>query len=192
MRKNKRLMAYAVVVLVGLMPFVSDAQIEKKMPYEVSKTRLPFGKDTFNMPFIRVLSPLGLERLATKMTDTARYPLYLLQKTDAEPFMGILQMHLERSDTMGALTQQLKGRLAVFEEKERVWVDIQTVQNERVASLQRYIKDLRDINDSMSVQFKSALSTAREANKGRLWEALKNVILGAAIGLVIGILFIKK
>ena len=192
MRKNKRLMAYLVVVLVGLMPFVSDAQIEKKLPYEISKTRLPFGKDTFNMPFIRVLSPLGLERLATKMTDTARYPLYLLQKTDAERFMDILQMHLERSDTMGVLTQQLKNRLAVFEEKERVWGDIQTIQNERVVSLQKYIKDLREINDSMSVQFKSALSTAREANKGRLWEALKNVILGAAIGLVIGILFLKK
>jgi hypothetical protein len=168
---------------------VGKAQVEKRKPYEINKINFPFGSDTFTMSYMRVFSPEGLTFLSTKMLDTSRYPLYIFQRNDAEPFNGVLKVHLEKTDTLGKLNQILSDRIKVLEEKEKVWITIQTMQEDRVTFMQKYNKDLRDINDTLSGQYKAAISTAKQANKGGLWQAVKDIGLGAAIGALIVLIF---
>jgi ElaB/YqjD/DUF883 family membrane-anchored ribosome-binding protein len=71
-------------------------------------------------------------------------------------------------------------------EKEKTWRGLDSIQLLRIANLKQYNSELTGINTTLSAQYKAAISTAKDANKGRFWSGFKDMALGAAAGLVIG------
>ena len=176
------------VTIAFLIPLSVIGQVEKKPLSKAMEIKIPFDKDTFPMPYVLVYGPEGLVKLATKITDTSKYPLIVVQSSHAEPFLGVLQIHLKKTDNLMTLNQQQTDRIAVLEEKERIRKDVDSMQDNRIAYLKKYNTDLKSINDTLCIQYKAAISTAKEANKGWSWQGLKDLILGTAAGLAIGLL----
>jgi ElaB/YqjD/DUF883 family membrane-anchored ribosome-binding protein len=182
---HRLILAFMVLIL----PLFAVGQMEKKLYSKVTEQKIPFGKDTFSIPYISVYAPEGLVKLSTKITDTAQYyPLIVIQAGYAEPFLGVLNMHLAHTKTLSDINQKQADRLHVLEEKERTWKDMDTLKNDQITYLKKYNSDLKSINDTFSMQFKIAISTAKEANKGWSWQGFKDLILGTAAGLAIGLL----
>lgn len=182
--KIKYLLILECVIMLGFIPQVS-AQIKKN--YEQTTLNIPLPDKDYKMVLIKVQNTEGLQKVLTAVPNTGEhYPLIVLKEADALSFIAVLQEYKLQGKDQVVVDKKNEESAAICAEKEKTWRGLDSIQLLRIANLKQYNSELTGINTTLSTQYKAAISTAKEANRGRFWSGFKDMALGAAAGLVVG------
>ncbi len=182
----KQLAALVWVLSVGQTPSLT-AQI--KYNFEVKKAIISLPDTNYHLEYVSVLNTEGLKFLADNMKDNAvNFPLMLVKKSESEPLKKIFDTYESIKPQQKEADQATKELLKICDQKEQAYHGLIAVKDTNIAQLKQHNKDLMNINKEYAEQYKAAISTAKDANKGWSWQGIKDLVLGTAAGLAIGLL----
>jgi ElaB/YqjD/DUF883 family membrane-anchored ribosome-binding protein len=182
--KIKYLVIFECVVLLG---FTTSLSAQTKKNWEQTTINIPLPDKDYKMVLMRVQNTEGLQKVLTTVPNSSEhYPLIVLKEADALSFIAVLQEYKLQGKDQVVVDKKHEEAEVICAEKEKTWRGLDSIQLLRIANLKQYNSELTGINTTLSAQYKAAISTAKDANKGRFWSGFKDMALGAAAGLVIG------
>ncbi len=182
---------YYLIGLIGL--FIASqtvclrAQVEPNFEEKFVEISLPDTNYILN--YVNVRNAEGLRFLTARIKNNGNnFPMMLIKESEALPLKRLLELYESMKPEQKNVAVYTDELIKISEEKDKVRAGLDSIQNIRVSYLKQTNADLMDINKTLTAQYKAAILTAKEANKGWTWQGIKDMILGAAAGLALGLL----
>jgi hypothetical protein len=157
--------------------------------YEDKFIEISLPDSNFILRYVNVLNTEGLTFLASQMKNNEKnFPMMLIIQKKALPLKKALEMYDSVKPEQKKADNYTTEIIKICAQKDSLWRGLDSIQNMRIMYLKQTNTDLMGINKTLSEEYKGAIATAREANKGWSWQGLKDIILGTAAGLAIGLL----
>jgi ElaB/YqjD/DUF883 family membrane-anchored ribosome-binding protein len=163
------------------------AQVEPNFEEKFIEISLPDTNYILN--YVHVKNTEGLTFLTARIKNNgANFPLMLIKEKEALPLKKLLELYESMKPEQKNVDTYTAEFIKISDEKDKARAGLDALQNARIAYLKETNADLMDINKTLTVQYKAAISTAKEANKGWSWQGIKDIVMGTAAGLAIGLL----
>jgi ElaB/YqjD/DUF883 family membrane-anchored ribosome-binding protein len=163
------------------------AQVEPNFEEKFIEISLPDTNYILN--YVNVKNTEGLKFLTARIKNNgANFPLMLIKEKEALPLKKLLELYESMKPEQKNVDTYTAEFIKISDEKDKARAGLDSLQNARIAYLKETNADLMDINKTLTVQYKAAISTAKEANKGWSWQGIKDIVMGTAAGLAIGLL----
>jgi hypothetical protein len=188
--KSKLLMRWILGSICLVLVFQTGRLMAQINPnYEDKFIEISLPDSNFILRYVNVLNTEGLTFLASQMKNNEKnFPMMLIIEKKALPLKKALEAYESVKPEQKNVDKYSAELIKICEQKEKAWQGLDSIQNIRVLYLKQANTDLIAINKAISEEYKAAIGTAREANKGWSWQGLKDLILGTAAGLAIGLL----
>jgi hypothetical protein len=178
--------------LLGLSLTVSavclSAQVET-INFEEKFVEISLPDTNYILNYMNVKNTDGLKFLTARMKNNAtNFPMMMIKERDALPLKRLLELYESIKPEQKVVEQSSTELIKIYEQKETLRRGLDTIQNIRIAQLKQQNLDLMDINKALSNQVKESIATAKYANSGWSWSGIKDIVLGTAAGLAIGLL----
>ncbi len=188
---NKQLITKPLTVLFWVLAIGQTPALVAQIKYdfEIKKAVISLPDTNYHLEYMSVLNTEGLRFFADNLKNNAyNFPMMLIKKSESEPLKKIFDTYESIKPQQKIADQSTAEILKICDQKDQAWQGLVAVKDTNIAHLKQQNKDLMDINKAYGEQYKAAITTAHDANKGWSWQGLKDIILGTAAGLAIGLL----
>jgi ElaB/YqjD/DUF883 family membrane-anchored ribosome-binding protein len=163
------------------------AQVEPNFEEKFIEISLPDTNYILN--YVNVKNTEGLKFLTARIKNNGtNFPLMLIKEKEALPLKKLLELYESMKPEQKNVDTYTAEFIKISDEKDKARAGLDSLQNARIVYLKETNADLMDINKTLTAQYKAAISTAKEANKGWSWQGIKDIVMGTAAGLAIGLL----